>query len=676
LNSHPQKIEAVDRSDNDVRAGEQTMKKTWIWAGLLAAGCSKHTPAYHASAGSLALSNDGSQVFAVDTDSSTLLIADAKDGHLLHSVKVGASPVRVLVGADGRVFVSNKGDRTVSVVDVANLKETAKIPTGVEPVGLSFTPDGKNLLVASSASLTDPTLGTLSSYDLQTLQPSWHLQVPGDAFGVAAVGSKAYVSHLKDSRLTVVDLDSHAVTGAISLNNIDDPDPVTNPNSATAGLVRDVTVSPDGKRLYAPHVWQRNGAIAIPAGSPRGYYANGGPCGVGAIVSPGLATVDATTDTALVDSFASCGPYSGSPTDQDYPPSVLFPDRNGETPLNPLQSPTVAVVDPSNSWLFVVNRDTHNLAVMPTQRRVGTGISDANVSVTLDVGEGADGVALSRDGKVAYVYAQFDHRLSLITQKAGSDAMDLQETHVTLAADTLPPALVTGRKLFFSATDPRISSPFATVACASCHSEGREDGHTWRFVDGPRRTPWLAGRHLEQTAPYHWTGVFPALTNFYNETIIRRMGGTGFESTAELDTITHYITSLPTPENPLRGRTDLADTYARGRAAFVKASCATCHTGDVMTDNQNHDVGTITANDTLESTEGPFSVPQQVTGMNTPSLLGLARGGPYLHDGSALTLRSRIDQSLSPKHDGRDHGDTSTLSAQEQDDLETYLKSL
>ncbi len=59
-------------------------------------------------------------------------------------------------------------------------------------------------------------------------------------------------------------------------------------------------------------------------------------------------------------------------------------------------------------------------------------------------------------------------------------------------------------------------------------------------------------------------------------------------------------------------------------------------------------------------------------GLNTPSLLGLARTAPYLHDGSAQTLKGRLMTGKTLDQ----HGKTSRLSDAEVDDLVGYLKAL
>jgi cytochrome c peroxidase len=107
---------------------------------------------------------------------------------------------------------------------------------------------------------------------------------------------------------------------------------------------------------------------------------------------------------------------------------------------------------------------------------------------------------------------------------------------------------------------------------------------------------------------------------------------------------------------------------ARGRAAYEKAECSTCHSGEAFTDQTFANVGTYVQTGTV--VDNVSMLPHG--GLNTPSLLGLARTAPYLHDGSALTLKARL---LTGK-DGDRHGKTSRLSDAEVDDLVSYLKGL
>ena len=57
---------------------------------------------------------------------------------------------------------------------------------------------------------------------------------------------------------------------------------------------------------------------------------------------------------------------------------------------------------------------------------------------------------------------------------------------------------------------------------------------------------------------------------------------------------------------------------------------------------------------------------------DTPTLVEIWRTAPYLHDGSAATLR----EVLTVKNSNDQHGKTSQLTQQQIDDLAEYLLSL
>ena len=57
---------------------------------------------------------------------------------------------------------------------------------------------------------------------------------------------------------------------------------------------------------------------------------------------------------------------------------------------------------------------------------------------------------------------------------------------------------------------------------------------------------------------------------------------------------------------------------------------------------------------------------------DTPSLVEIYRTGPYLHDGSAATLR----EVLVDRNPNDRHGRSAHLNPQEIDDLAAYLRSL
>ncbi len=200
-------------------------------------------------------------------------------------------------------------------------------------------------------------------------------------------------------------------------------------------------------------------------------------------------------------------------------------------------------------------------------------------------------------------------------------------------------AFDSGRQLFHA------QSP-SGVACASCHPEGYDDGHTWHFGNHTLRSQSLEGGLLK-TAPFHWDGRLSSVKAVLDETFVRRMGGAN-PDLSQSDAVARWLDSVPA-----RGGDGSFDRYAakRGSVVFEDAQCGTCHSGEALTNGATVDVGTGRA----------FQV---------PSLKALRWRGPWMHDGCAKTLEQRFD----PACGGKSHG--STVAPEDLPDLIEYLKAL
>lgn len=670
-----------------------------LWGAALAsvlvlAGCERKPSAtYTPHAGTLALSRDDAFLYAVDADNGIVSVVDTASHAKVAEVKVGRAPARVAVGPDDTVYVSNQGDRSVSVIRRGQWTEAAKIAVGVEPTGLAVSPDGETLYVVNATALDTTEHGTLMAIDTKTLKPRWDVPVGPEPSGVALLeNGTALVTLYRAGDVVQVDVsdaskprvlksrtDLYALANATKIRGPDGsgngssvpPSPFGTASFHARGMA-DVVVTPDGKRAFAPTQWAREDPVATPApgfpgGDPTGggsLYGGGGPCNGGPIAAPGLVTFNTDSVTPVVDDLGDCNPPEDEP---DFPPTTL----SSPDPTHPIQGPTAAAVDPTGAWLFVVNHETNNVAVLPANRRTSVGfdaVTGRSLSVhqLVRVGAGPDGIALTRDGRKAYVYNSFDHSLSTLESDGTDNRANLRETsRLKLADDVLPPEVVAGRKLFFSAIDSRMTSPSVGAACATCHLRGREDGHVWNFPDGPRQTPSLAGRMVASTGPYHWSGEFSTLRDFMDTTVRKRMGGGNVDDTMTKQLLA-FMDAQPAPDNPHRLEV-MSDAQLRGAQVFKKAGCDTCHTGQAFTNNTLADVGTF-----VISGVQPDDAMVRQRGLNTPSLLGLARSAPYLHDGSAASLKERLMQSRKSDR----HGQTSSLTDAELDDLNAYLLSL
>ncbi|NMO17543.1 c-type cytochrome [Pyxidicoccus fallax] len=638
--------------------------------------------------GSVALSRDDAFLYAVDADTGVLSVVDTARGEEVGEVKVGRGPERVVVGPDDTIYVSNRAERSVSVIRRGDWTESARIPVGVEPMGLAVSPDGGTLYVVNSTALDSTEHGTLMAVDTRSLTVRWELPVGEEPRGIALVdgGKRALISLFRHSDLVTVDLSDSGrprvrregtdVYSRANVRNAAEGDVAPLPQVATGISFRprgmaDVVVTPNGERAFAPVLWAREDPLGgptdpnVPSSGDGALYGGGGiPCSTGGVVAPGLLAFDTEEGTPLVDDLDQCRP----PPEQipDFPPStIVSPEAT-----HAIQGPVAAVVDPSGLWIFVVNRETDNVAVIPTDRRSGSDIVNFNgssVRQLVRVGSGPSGIAIRRDGRKAYVHNAFDHTVTtLVSDGSGAVAnVRAEGAPLKLVADVLEPQAVAGRKLFYSALDTRMTSTNVGASCASCHLDGRDDGHVWGFPDGPRQTPSLAGRQVTKTGPFHWSGEFPTMRDFLDATVRKRMGGSALD-TVMVSQLSAFIDVIPTPDNPYK-REALTGAQARGAQVFKKAACDGCHEGETLTNNKQADVGTFI-------TTGPIQDDANVrkVGLNTPSLLGLARTAPYLHDGSATSLKARFIQG----RQSNAHGATSQLTEAEIDDLVEYLRTL
>lgn len=692
-----------------VLAAALALSLSALWA------CAPETPGGggNSASGSVAMSRDDALVYAVDSDLDTLFVVTANNPSSFTQVKVGRQPEKVLVAPDDTVYVANRGGRSVSVIRKGEQAVSATLDVGVEPVGLAISSDGRTLFVVNAASRTDLDVGTVMAIDTATRQVKWETPVGPEPRGLTLLSNgKAMVTLFKSGDIVLLDVAKGQVekTGSDVFRQLNrsalgitsttgtgggqaSPRPFF-PNQVGAQTRRPramqaITSNPDGTQVYVAALLSTDSTLNTrPAGGMSGAggaggagggigvlpeplpggasgYGSTGACGVStAVAAPGLLTFNEKGD-ALVDDVQAC-----DFTLKERPPMMLGSNVTGV----PVQGPTALAVDPSGAFLYIANRESNNVSIVPTVQKspqqdvrfskpapgFAMVVGDQQL---VNVGAGPNGIAVARDGKTAWVFNAFDHSLSKLAEK---DGIVRQAQVQPLGVDVLSPAVVAGRRLFFSATDPRMNNPQLGISCSTCHVEAREDGHVWNTTEGPRNTPALTGKKLDQTAPFHWNGEFATVSQFMLHTTRDRMGGAGPSPQME-EQLMAFITSVPAPDNPFTTGTP-ADVLARGKAAFDKAACSTCHAGSTLTDNRFYDVGTYVKSGTVQDRQEFLFH----GGLNTPSLLGIARTAPFLHDGSAPTLKARI---LMGKDQDK-HGLTSQLSAAEVDDLVAYVRSL
>jgi DNA-binding beta-propeller fold protein YncE len=622
-------------------------------------------------------------------DHDELLVVDRETREVKDRISVGDGPTHVITLPSGVAVVSNRYGHTLSVVDMTQMKVTQTITVGVEPIGMTSL-GGSRIAVAlageEALAIVDIDAGTIEKkIDLGTKDPRAVAKTTRDGI---------LVSHLGTGVLSRVDVETGLVT-TLDMTTTNEFGPTVFPNH-----LRSLTVSPDGETVLIAHSQSNADTVRAPIdeGGFDEFGGGGGNCGysgcateLGAVV-PAITEVQVSTGEIIVPiraepettnadmnggmaREADCFDCGFGVSSAPNPPSFLNPFESRFTGLS-LNNPTAVAAIDGERGLLVVHAGTKNAVIL---RRPLRGTADDVVGY-VQLGNGASAVTLTSDGSRAYVWNQFDASITEIEipkLDARSDTpsrfaqngttasseefkavAEFDATTTALVEDALPTDASLGRKLFHDATDARISRNHA-ISCASCHPDGRTDGRTWQFTFGPRNTPQLGGSILD-TAPFHWPGDVTTHRELNNMTVLAFMGGAGLD-VESMDAIGAFIDTIrAAPSRTVLAET-LPEAVERGRALFLDPSvgCTNCHNGTHFTDNRNWDIGSQAAfND--------------ITSFQTPVLHGLSRSAPYLHDGSAPTLRALVDNWVATDR----MGTGSHLTRAELDDLVAYLDTL
>jgi cytochrome c peroxidase len=257
-------------------------------------------------------------------------------------------------------------------------------------------------------------------------------------------------------------------------------------------------------------------------------------------------------------------------------------------------------------------------------------------------------MAVSRDGKVAYIANCLDDTVSLIEIDSGRNA-------ASIALGPSPELSLAdrGERLFF---DARLSHD-RWMSCHSCHT----DGHTNNLAsdtlgDGsygaPKRIPSLLG--VARTGPWTWTGSMSRLEDQVQKSILTTMHGTK-PTIEQLADLTAFLNSLelPSPATTSIGKPE-SQAVARGLSVFGARKCAACHVPPEYTSASNYDVGLI---DEVGNRQ-----------FNPPSLRGVSKRDTLLHDGRVRSLDEVFRKVRHPRD--------LVLTPAEIADLAAFLESL
>ncbi|MHC5067472.1 MAG: cell surface protein, partial [Planctomycetota bacterium] len=499
----------------------------------------------------------------------------------------------------------------------ADLAIERELPLGHSPRGLSLGPDQRTLYCC------------LQFEDRVVAVDLAEWQVTASYAAVREPTAIAYSAH-HGGRLVVTNLLSdQAATAAWTGAVLSLIDPAGQAATVQVPLVdgsagtQDVALSSDGRYAYVPTPIARH---RVPATQiERGWiYTNG--LGIVDLVDQRLLT------TVLLDD----------------------PTRGAANPWQIATTATGVVISLAGTHELLYLDDRGLLAAVQALDEARRGTLDYDLGYTRPwktrralSARGPRALAVAGDAVyVAGYYSNGIVRAGLSSTTRHSDVVPQQEVSASRRGDFL----------FHDAS----YSFQQWMSCVSCHPGVRTDALNWDLGnDGfgsPRQVKSLLFSH--PTPPTTITGCRPNAETSVRAGIRFLRGVLPETDAVALDAFLNDLRPVPSPHLPRSAQERAAVT--RGWTLFHgKAACSHCHSGDYLTDQQLHDVGTSLPSDRYQA-------------FDTPTLREVWRTAPYLNDGRAPTLRS-----IFTEHDPEGmHGNAASLDEDELDALLRYVRTL
>jgi len=290
------------------------------------------------------------------------------------AVNTGSSPVTATITATpmnvGYAYISNYGDRTVSVINTQTNTVVESIPVGSQPQGVAVSPDGSRVYV------TDQESSMVSVINTSTNAVIANINVDSSPAGIVVSldGSKIYVTSSVFNNVDVISTVTNTILAKIPVG----------------GLPNGIIISPDGSKVYVAN----------------GYTSD-------------ISVINTATNTVEINFSVGSGPTNLAITPDG---KFIYVSNSGEYTAGN----TVSVVSTATYQIvstITVGFGPGGIAVSPDGSRVFV-INDDNISVintatnlvvaTIAVGDRPVGVAFTSDGSSAYVTNEFSNNVSVI----------------------------------------------------------------------------------------------------------------------------------------------------------------------------------------------------------------------------------------------------------------------
>jgi hypothetical protein len=568
------------------------------------------------SGGTLLVLQEGGRAVVADADRDTVSIVDLTrlSVEVSFPLEARAEPGRVVEDAHGRAHVVLRGAGELLSIDTRENAAVDRRPVCRAPRGVAYDPAADRVLVACQ----EGTLVELPAGEGGVVRST---QVAQDLRDVLFADGQLVLTRFRAAELLYLD-NERQVTRRVS------------PPSDALGFAPNVAwraVPSLSGGFVVVHQRAFSGVIDVGSGLDGGAGGAGGEPGVG-----GETGIEIPTRSGYGEPAQPCSSVVGA--------TLTFADTSGRVRLSPRLDHMVLPVDVAvmNGVVAVANAGVSALfggsSIGIYDRATLEGDSPEACAGHDMVDRAPNVVAVAFDPTTGVLIAQAREPAKLLIL---NDERTFIAAEVPLGGAS---ALDTGHEIFHEDSG-------GGIACASCHPEGTDDGHVWRFSGfGNRRTqPLDVG--LEGTAPFHWDGDLPTFAHLMRNVFQERMAGPIVSPAREV-ALERFVYGIPR-RAAVR---DVADAAAlRGKALFEsqEVGCLECHSGPKLTNGLSENIGRETA-------------------LQVPSLVAVSSRAPYMHDGCAETLLDRFD----PVCGGSRHGHVEGLEASDLDDLVAYLETL
>jgi len=563
----------------------------------------------------LVANDKGDELYVIATTGRQIVVVNPVTSRVVRKILLPDSPSGIAISPDGRSLYVTAGrpEGCVLAVDSQTGDVRSLIRAGYSPTAPVLSKDAGTLFVC------DQYRSRLLSIDLATEKVKGEVMVGREP--VAAVrtpdGKLVLIACLLPAGPATCETVAAEVV-AVNANDLAVAARVTLPNGSTSA--RGLCVSPDGRYAYVVHTLAH---YQLPTTQVDRGWMN----------TSALSIIDVTTliwlNTVLLDDV----------------------DQGAANPWD------VACTS-DGRWLCVSHAGTHEVSIIDRpglHRKLAKASQDVSSDLSFlgDLrrrvrlpGNGPRGIMVT--GRTLYAAEYFSDSVAVV--ELGADAK-VPVRSVTLGPTPEPTEARRGEMLFHDADlcFQRWQS------CASCHPDARADSLNWDLLnDGlgsARNTRSMVWAH--RTPPAMSMGVRETAEMAVRAGIRHIQFVVRPESdAAAIDAYLKSLRPLPSPH--------AADAKAQnGKRVFEKAGCRDCHSLPLYTDLKAYDVGTGIGRETGKD-------------FDTPTLVELWRTAPYLHDGRAATL----EEVLTKFNPDNRHGNTSSLSATDLEELMAFLLSL